>query len=131
MSTNLQKNLAHNIIKNIRAKKPKNKKDLAVISGYSEKHAESHPEVIFEAKKIKKELKALGFNEEKAKEVVADILENELNEPGIRLKAASEIFKVMGTYAAEKTFSLTASANVDDLKQIIQGDMARFRQKQG
>lgn len=109
MATLLQKELAHNIVKNAQASKKKNKKQLAVSSGYSIKHAESHPEVIFEAKGVQDELKALGFDEDAAKKVVGEILLDETVEPKDRLKAAGEIFKVSGSYAPEKrvTFNVT------------------------
>jgi heat shock protein HspQ len=43
--------------------------------------------------------------------VVTDIMMNEKADPGIRLKATDQVFKVRGTYAAEK--KLVANVNIE------------------
>jgi phage terminase small subunit len=77
--------------------------------------------------KIIDALHKLGFNEDNAKSVVAEILNNPLEEGSTRLNAADKVFKTFGTYAAEKVFNLTANASVEELKEIIQKDLAKFR----
>lgn len=127
MATLRQKKLAQNIIQNIKSKKGLNKQELVVSSGYSEVTADRHASEVIEQPGVQNELKKLGFDEESAKQVVKEILSNSNEDSNVRLNAAKEVFKVFGTYAAEKTFNLTATANVDDLKAIIQTDLAKFR----
>lgn len=131
MSTVLQKKLAREIVNNAKRKKPANKQELVVLGGYSETVAKAKPQVILEQKGVQTELKNLGFNEEAAKDVVQEILHDRDEDGSVRLRAASEVFKVFGTYAAEKTFNLTATASVDELKAIIQNDLAKFRPNKG
>lgn len=76
---------------------------------------------------VLEELEKLGFNEDNAKRVVAEILNDKDEEGTTRLNAADKVFKVMGTYAAEKSFNLTATASVEELKSVIQQDLAKFR----
>ncbi|MEK9208102.1 MAG: hypothetical protein AAB922_06450 [Patescibacteria group bacterium] len=102
MSTLLQKELAQNIVKNAKSPKRKNKKDLLVSTGYAISTAESEARLILESKGVQGELKALGFDEDSAKQVVGEILLDDSVEPQHRIKAASEIFKVSGSYAPEK-----------------------------
>ena len=80
--------------------------------------------------KILDALKERGFNEDSAKAVVADILLDAEEESIARLNAADKVFKVFGTYAAEKSFNLTATASVDEMKEVIQKDLAKFRPNQ-
>ena len=98
MATELQKNLAKNIVKNLKRRKPLNKKELVVSSGYDMTTAEKQIPAVFEQKGVREELKILGFSEEKAKEVVAGIMLNEEVEPNARLKATDQVFKVSGSY---------------------------------
>ena len=102
MATLRQKELAQSIVKNAKATKKKNKKELLVSVGYSEITAKANPEVIISGVGVQEELKALGFDEDSAKKVVGEILLDETIEPKDRLKAAGEIFKVSGSYAPEK-----------------------------
>ena len=129
MPTILQKKLAQEIVKNAKRKKPINKKELLVSVGYTPNTAEAKATEIIEQPGVKTELKNLGFSEEGAKDVVQEILYDKEEEGSTRLRAASEVFKVFGTYAAEKTFNLTATASIGELKQIIQNDLAKFRPK--
>lgn len=104
MSTELQKNLAQNIVKNAKRKKPLNKKELLVISGYSQISAEASATEIIEQKGVKEELDNLGFDADSAKKVVKSILKTGKEEN--KLKAADMIFKVIGEYAPEKHLTL-------------------------
>lgn len=100
MSTLLQKNLAQNIVKNAKAGKRINKKELVISSGYAPKTAEGHAPEIINQKGVQEELENLGFDTESAKKVVKNILAKGKEEN--RLKAADMIFKVVGEYAPEK-----------------------------
>lgn len=127
MSTVRQKRVARGIVKATQTGYPKTKKEIAVLSGYSEIHAKTHTHEIFNAPGVQKELKALGFTEENAKSVVADIMMNEAEEGATRIRAASEVFKVHGTYAAEKSVNLSVSATADEARQAIIETMIKLR----
>jgi hypothetical protein len=123
MSTILQKNLAKNIVRNSIQEKPLNKKELVVLSGYSQISAESSAHIILEEKGVKQELKTLGFSEDKAKKVVSEIMNNPKVEPNTRLKATDQVFKVQGSYAPEKldTRTLNIEMKVDN-KELLKLD---------
>lgn len=104
MSTLRQKKLARAIVDNIKAKKPKNKQELVVSSGYSVMSAESSAHLIIEQKGVIDALEDFGFSESKAKEVVGRVLTTGKEENQIR--AADMIFKVHGTYAPERRVNL-------------------------
>ena len=106
MPTFLQEKLADEIVKNIKRKKPKNKKELVVSSGYSEISAESSAHIILEQKGVRVALEEMGFTEENAKKVVQSIMLNERVDPSARLKATDQVFKVEGSYAPEKSINL-------------------------
>lgn len=127
MSTVRQKNLAKVVADNSQAVKPLNKQTMLEKVGYATTVAEHKPKEIFESKGLKEELRKLGFDSDNAKAVVAEILNSPHEEGSVRLNAAKEVFKVNGDYAAEKSFNLTATASVDELKSIIQQDLAKFR----
>jgi hypothetical protein len=112
MSTQLQKNLAQNIVKNVKAKKPKNAKELVLSSGYDINTATRQVPAVFEQKGVVEELAKLGFDENNAKRVVGEIL-NTGEEPN-RLKAADMIFKVNATYAPEKSINVNVSVMDDE-----------------
>lgn len=100
MATQKQKKLAKELIKNSQLAKPKNAGQLLENVGYAKNTAEAIPGVILGQKGLIEELEKLGFNEDNAKRVVGDILNK--SEDNNRLKAADMVFKVHGSYAAEK-----------------------------
>lgn len=106
MSTELQKNLALNIVKNAKRKKPLNKGQLVESVGYSKTVAEAKPQEIIDQKGVQDALNDYGFNVDKAKEVVGKIMNSESVDPNPRLKAADMIFEVHGSYAPTKTINL-------------------------
>ncbi len=112
MATELQKKLAINIVKNAKRKRPLNKGQLVEASGYSHTTAIKQLPAVFEQKGVQEELEALGFDLESAKAVVKKILTTGKEEN--RLKAAIEIFKVVGAYAPDKSISLNLEADVSD-----------------
>jgi hypothetical protein len=126
MATLRQKKLAQNIVQNTQDGLKKNKQELVVSSGYTPTQADKKAGEIMESKGVQVELRKLGFDSDSAKRVVAEILEFGEDDT-VRLNAAKEIFKVHGDYAAEKSFNLTTTATVDELKSIIQQDLAKFR----
>lgn len=106
MATELQKKLAENIVKNLKRKKPLNKGQLVEISGYSKSTATQQLPAVFEQKGVREHLEVLGFNENAAKLVVEEIMNNSDVDPNARLKATDQVFKVEGSYAPEKTSTL-------------------------
>jgi len=100
MPTLKQKKLAKEIVTNLAANKPKTAGELLEKVGYAKNTAEAKPGEMMERKGVIEELKKLGFDEDNAKRVVGEIL-NE-SEDNNRLKAADLVFKVNGSYAAEK-----------------------------
>lgn len=124
MSTELQKNLANEIVKNVSRKKPKNKKELVVSSGYSEITADRHATEVIRQKGVQEELESMGFTEYKAKRVVADIMNNTEAGDNDRLKAADMALKVFGSYAPEKNLNINidnkpAEANIQALAEKV------------
>lgn len=129
MTTELQKRLAHNIVGNTRRAKPRNKKELVISSGYSPISAEASSTVIINQKGVQNYLKKLGFHSDNAKRVVSEILSAEHEEAQNRLKAADMVFKVEGTYAAEKSTNLNVNVDTKALREAIEQANARFRAK--
>lgn len=70
-------------------------------------------------------LEELGFTEENAKNVVSHILKDETARHGDRLKAADMVFKVHGTYAAEKNVNINVDATVNTEKLMELANMMR------
>jgi hypothetical protein len=127
MSTELQKRLAENIVKNAKRSKPLNKTELLVTTGYSEVSAKAYATTIIEQKGVQEELKLLGFEPNRAKKVIAEIMTNKHAEDKDRLKAADMILNVFGEYAPEK--SITMSVKAEDLQKTITDDLNKFRAK--
>lgn len=98
MATVLQENLARNIVKNLKRKKPLNKKELVVSSGYGMTTAEKQIPAVFNQKGVQEELQNLGFSEDGAKKVVQEIMYNPKEKADARLKATDQVFKVQGSY---------------------------------
>lgn len=127
MSTLRQKKLAKKIIENASSSTKMTAGEMLENVGYTTSVAKHKPSEIIESVGVQKELVKYGFNEDSAKNLVVNLMNKEYAEDAVRLNAAKEVFKVFGTYAAEKTFNLTATASVDELKSIIQQDLAKFR----
>lgn len=130
MATERQRKLAKAIVENAVAKKPKNKKELLVSSGYSVISAEASPGVIIEQKGVQEELRILGFDSESAKKVVSEILNGDKIAPKDRLRAADMVFKVDGTYAPEKTDLTTKGEPLmnSDVAQILEEVVERLKE---
>jgi len=122
MATLKQKRVARLIVENTNLDKPLNAGQIVEKGRYG-KGAMIHPNSVLESKGVKEELKILGFDEDSAKKVVAEILNNGKEEN--RIRAAQEIFKVQGSYAPEKhlikgkvDFGKLEEANNEELKRI-------------
>lgn len=112
MTTTKQKKLAHEIVKNASKEKPDTAGSLLEKVGYAEGLVKQ-PGRVIEAPGVQEELARLGFDPVAAKSVVAEILYAGDNDAS-RLKAADMIFKVHGTYAAEKHISLNVEVETSE-----------------
>lgn len=104
MATTKQKKVAKLIVENLKVDKPLTGGEIVESSGYGTS-MKLYPGRILESEGVQEELKNYGFDPEKAKEVVAEILIAGENDT-VKLKAADMIFKVHSTYAPEKSVSL-------------------------
>jgi hypothetical protein len=109
MATIRQKRVAKALVENLQADKPQNAGEVLKSVGYGT-GLQNQPKRVFESEGVRTELKAIGFDPERAKEIVGEILEN-AEQDRDRLKAADMIFKVHSTYAPEK--SLNVNVNTD------------------
>jgi Holliday junction resolvasome RuvABC DNA-binding subunit len=107
MSTLRQTELAKALIENTQADKPLNAGQLLESIGYAETTAKHIPGEIISSKGVKDALFKMGFNTDNANRVVAEILNDETNEPKDRLKAAELVYKVQGDFAPEKHLVVT------------------------
>lgn len=101
MPTQRQKKVAELIIQNATLDKPLNGREMLAKVSYS-KGIQIQPSRILESPGVIEALEIAGFNPNAAKSVVAEIMHDINNEPNSRLKAADQVFKVHGSYAAEK-----------------------------
>lgn len=115
MPTFQQQKLARELIKNTQRKKPLSKRQVVLKAGYTEITAEKNSSEVINSLGVKQSLEDYGFNVENAKRVVASILINEKTDPNPRLKAASEVFKVHGAYAPEKSINLNVEVESDEV----------------
>lgn len=110
MPTNKQRKLAELIVENSQLDKPLNKGEMLEAAGYDPTTAKATPTRVMEQQGVQEALTDIGFDPDTAKKVVAAILETGEKDAD-KLKAADMIFKVHGTYAAEKSIAL--NMNVD------------------
>lgn len=112
MPTLKQKKLAKAVVDSLSSKKTVTKESLLVSVGYSELTADRNANAVFTSSGVVEELKTYGFDVDSAKKVVGTILTNGENDT-VKLKAADMIFKVGGTYAAEKHMNLNVNVEAD------------------
>ena len=129
MSTDLQKNLAKEIIANAARRSKKNKGELVELGGYSKTVAIAKPQAIIDQKGVQEELAIAGFTEKNAKTVVSEILLNKKVKPDTRLNAAKEVFKVEGSYAPEKSQTLRVNINATDAGKKLTVLAVRVREQ--
>ena len=111
-----QKKVARRLMEAIENGETISKGQLLKDTGYSVS-SQNQPKRILEADGVLEELEEAGFSETKAKSVLAGILNAptifEMVTPENQIKAAQEVFKVRGSYAATKTFSESRNLNVE------------------
>lgn len=123
MPTARQKKVARLIVENATLDKPLNGGQMLEKVRYGK--ISKQPHRILESEGVLEELKNLGFTEENAKSVVTEIMLNTDEDASARLKATDQVFKVTGSYAPEKSQSLTV--NVD--AKVENSDLEAIRQK--
>lgn len=121
MSTLRQERLAEAIIAESKKRKPKNKKDILVSSGYTESSAMSVPARIMSQKGVQDALRARGFTLDGAKQVVQSIMYSEKTAASDRLRATDQVFRVLGGYAPEKTETVQKSVSIAIVLDILEG----------
>lgn len=116
MATPKQKKIAKLIIENSQSDNPKTGAELVANSGYGPS-MKLYPKRVIDSEGVREELTNLGFSEEGAKSVVQEILYNEKVQPSDRLKAADQVFKIHGSYAAEKKDISTLGESLNTLSK--------------
>lgn len=101
MGTVKQKRIAQIIVENAKSKTPLNGGQIVEKGRYS-KSMQIKPSKVLKSKGVQEELKILGFDPDSAKKVVVEIMENPLEGGDTRLRATDQIFKIHGSYAANK-----------------------------
>ncbi len=124
MPTQKQEKLAIQLIENTKRDNPKTAQEILESIGYSKATARGLAKVIIYSKGVKEILIREGFSEDKAKQVVGNILSKGKKEKS-KLSAADMIFKVQGTYAPTK--SISAHLNIE--KKIIDPEILESEQK--
>ncbi len=108
MPTLRQKKVARAVVENLATDKPKSAGEVLKSVGYGT-GLQNQPKRVLQSEGVQEELRTLGFDPEKAKEVVASILIAGEND-SVKLKAADMIFKVHSTYAPEKSINMNINA---------------------
>ena len=123
MATIRQRRVAKLIIENASLDEPLNGGEILERVRYGK--ISKQPSRVLKSEGVLEALEEYGFTEDNAKKVVSEILLNKEADDGHRLKAASEVFKVQGSYAPEK--SLTVNIEVPIGKQKVATDaITRF-----
>ena len=110
MTTLRQKKVAHEIVNDFKTGNVRSAAEVLESVGYGT-GLQNSPKRVLESEGVKNEFERLGFDEDKAKEVVGQILTSEDEEAKDRLKAAEMIFKVFGSFAPEKRVNLNIQEN--------------------
>lgn len=111
MSTLKQKKVAKLVVENLTLDKPLTGGQILEKTGYAP-GVIKNPKDILDSAGVLEELKTYGFDTDKAKGVVAEILIGGENDV-VKLKAADMIFKVQGDYAPDKLISLNFDAELN------------------
>lgn len=115
MATLRQKRVAKKIVENSTLDKPKSAGQVLKSVGYGT-GLQNQPKRVLESDGVQEELTNLGFTEDNAKRVVTDILESDKAANTDKLRASDMIFKVHGSYAAEKRVSVNVNTTVENTK---------------
>lgn len=130
MPTERQKKVAEALIGNITAAQPLTRNQLLSEKvDYTTITALKKGDDIVTHPGVKQALEDYGFTAEGAKRVVANIMYSSETDLA-RLKATDQVFKVLGTYAAEKSLNVNANIEVnkqpDEIRKILEESEARL-----
>jgi hypothetical protein len=106
----------------------KNQGDIVVEAGYSAA-TRVIPHKLLDTIGVKEALSDIGFNPETAKKVVESIMLDSKAMHRDRLKASEMVFKVHGTYAAEKHVNVNIHAETDNARLLELASLLRERIK--
>lgn len=109
-----QQRLAELIISTAKSANPPSKGELLERAGYSHYVGKGRPTEVIEAEGTQRALAIAGFTEENAKARVSEILHT--GEESNSLRAADMIFKVTGSYAAEK--HITVNVDIEPSNEL-------------
>lgn|ERR1035437_4993773 len=124
MATRKQKEIARLIVINSSLAKPLNYGEIVEKGRYT-KSMVIKPSVVIKSKGVQEELQKLGFNEYSAKKVVDEIMHDPNVDPGSRLKATDQVFKVVGSYAPEKK-ELSGSIKFGQLQELSNDELSKL-----
>lgn len=124
MPTILQERLAGAIIKNAKASKPKHKQALLESVGYGKGVARAEQKRTFEQKGLAIALQQKGFSIDGAKAVVQSIMYSPKTKDENKLRACSEVFKVMGGYAPEKHENINKTLIITTVLDTLEGKIS-------
>lgn len=125
MATLKQKRVAKLVIENLELEKPLTGGQILEKTGYAP-GVIKNPSDILESKGVLHELANYGFNPETARGVVSEILISGENDT-VKLKAADMVFKVHGTYAAEKHVTLNIDESTERTRELGNRIIGLFR----
>ena len=109
-----QKLAAEHLIEAVKNKKPITGREIVEKAQYGT-GLQHQPKRVLASVGVREALKDYGFTEENAKKVVAEILLSKRIKPDTRIRAASEVFKVQGSYAPEKSVNINAETSLKEL----------------
>lgn len=95
----------------------KNNGDIIAAAGYGT-GLQTQPSRVLDSVGVHMALEDMGFSEETAKNVVKAILSDSKAMHKDRLKAADMVFKVHGTYAAEKHVNVNVDVEADNARLL-------------
>ncbi len=101
---------------------------IVIEAGYAATLKDS-PKTLLNTRGVETALEDYGFNEHTAKKVVESILSNNESADKDRLKAADMVFKVHGTYAAEKTINVNVDVDAQSERLLAIANALRNGQK--
>lgn len=117
MGTLKQKRVARRLVKVFQNNENITAGKILADVGYSAA-IQGEPGRIINSPGVSEELTILGFSEQKAKEVVSEILGDTDIEPRDRLKAADLVFKVHGSFAPEKHANTNLNLNITTSNEL-------------
>lgn len=118
--TEKQRRVAEKLIENTQVDNPKTGGEIVEDSGYGPSMSKNC-HVVLNSEGVQMALEEYGFSEDRAKMVVADVMNGEKSTEMGKLKAADMVFKTFGTYAPDKSVNLNVEQQMmsdDDIQRL-------------